>query len=245
MSSTRIRAAVRHQWAGLIALFLVLSGGSAWALDGSNTVFSDDIVDGEVKTPDLGAGAVVTGKIADGQVKSADVGPGEVRLSDIGASAVDTSKIADGQVKSADVLNNNLTADDLATASVGGAEVKDGAIANADVAPNSIASGKILDGTLTGADVANNSLKGADIDESTLDVGDAERAYAFVNPFCSGAPETCSFTQSKGVSSVIRGEHRRVLRHRPGDRLQRDAGGRDRRLGYDGPSRGKHVRDDI
>src|SRR5262245_58257866 len=45
-----------------LALFLVLAGGSAVALNGSNTVFSDDIVNGQVKTQDLstpsGAGAV-------------------------------------------------------------------------------------------------------------------------------------------------------------------------------------------
>jgi hypothetical protein len=38
---------------GTIALFLVLSGGTAVALSGSNTVFSDDIVDGQVRKNDL------------------------------------------------------------------------------------------------------------------------------------------------------------------------------------------------
>jgi hypothetical protein len=32
-----------------LALFLVLTGGTAIALDGHNTVFSDDIVNGKVK----------------------------------------------------------------------------------------------------------------------------------------------------------------------------------------------------
>jgi hypothetical protein len=36
-----------------IALFLVFGGGTAVALNGSNTVFSDDIVNGQVQTPDL------------------------------------------------------------------------------------------------------------------------------------------------------------------------------------------------
>ncbi|HZA57588.1 MAG TPA: hypothetical protein VE401_04685 [Solirubrobacterales bacterium] len=158
-----------------------------------------------MKTPDIGASAVATAKIADGQVKSPDIGGGEVKTTDIGAGAVDSSKIADGQVRTADVLNNNLTADDLATSSVAGPEVKDAAIANADVAPNSLASGRILDGSLTGVDVANNSLKGADIDESTLDIGDAARAYARVNSFlCTGTPGTCPAGQSKGISSVTR-----------------------------------------
>jgi hypothetical protein len=36
-----------------LSLFLVLSGGTAVALTGSNTVFSDDIVNGQVKSPDV------------------------------------------------------------------------------------------------------------------------------------------------------------------------------------------------
>jgi hypothetical protein len=36
-----------------LALFLALGGGTAVALTGSNTVFSDDIVDHQVKSPDL------------------------------------------------------------------------------------------------------------------------------------------------------------------------------------------------
>jgi hypothetical protein len=36
-----------------LALFLVIAGGTAYA---ANTVFSSDIVDGEVKVADLGTG---------------------------------------------------------------------------------------------------------------------------------------------------------------------------------------------
>jgi hypothetical protein len=56
-----------------IAVFLVLGGGSAVALSGSNTVFSDDIVNGEVKSPDLDASSVGSGKIIDNSVKGTDI----------------------------------------------------------------------------------------------------------------------------------------------------------------------------
>jgi hypothetical protein len=69
---------LRQQWMGALALFFVLTGGTAYALDGSNTVFSDDIVNGEVKNDDLGANSVGAAKIADQQVKNADLGNGAV-----------------------------------------------------------------------------------------------------------------------------------------------------------------------
>jgi hypothetical protein len=77
-----------------IALFLVLTGGAAYALDGSNTVFSDDIVNGEVRN----------GDIRDGNVTTAD----------LRTDAVTSAKIADGEVRSAEVLNDSLTPTDIA-----------------------------------------------------------------------------------------------------------------------------------
>lgn len=46
-----------------IAVFVAVGGGTAFALAGHNTVFSDDIVNGQVKTPDLANGAVTAPKL--------------------------------------------------------------------------------------------------------------------------------------------------------------------------------------
>ena len=43
---------LRRQWMGAVALFLVLTGGTACTA--ADTIFSSDIVDGEVKTADIG-----------------------------------------------------------------------------------------------------------------------------------------------------------------------------------------------
>jgi hypothetical protein len=67
---------IRQQWMGALALFLVLTGGTASALDGHNTVFSDDIVNGEVKTSDLAPGSVSAAKLADGSVTLSKIASG-------------------------------------------------------------------------------------------------------------------------------------------------------------------------
>jgi hypothetical protein len=51
---------LRSQWIGALALFLAISGGSAYALAGHNTVFSDDIVNRQVKKPDLADASVTS-----------------------------------------------------------------------------------------------------------------------------------------------------------------------------------------
>ena len=52
---------IRGNVVGYIALFVALASGSAYAV---NTISSTDIVDGQVKTADLGSGAVTNGKLA-------------------------------------------------------------------------------------------------------------------------------------------------------------------------------------
>jgi hypothetical protein len=91
--SARIRAYVRQQHVGLIALFLVLAGGSAYALDGSNTVFTDDIVNGAVRQPDLGVGSVSSSRIVDGDVAGIDLAP----------NAVTSAKVRDHTIQAADL----------------------------------------------------------------------------------------------------------------------------------------------
>ena len=69
----------------------------------ANTVFSTDIVDGEVKTADIANSAVTNSKLAgnavssskinDGAVKTADIGDGEVRAADIATDAVGAAEL--------------------------------------------------------------------------------------------------------------------------------------------------------
>ena len=141
--SKRIREHLRSNVVGYIALFCFAMSGTAIALDGSNTVFSDDIVNGEVKTADIGNGEVGTADIATDGVSAVDIGTDAVTDSEIIAGGVRTSEIANNQVQSADVLDNGLTGADIAdTDSLGSAEV------------GGLTGGDITDGTVTDADLA-------------------------------------------------------------------------------------------
>ena len=73
-----------------LALFLVLAGGSAVALTGTNTVFSDDIVDGEVKYADIGVQAVSSTRIWDQSIQSIDVKDNALTGTDITESTLGT-----------------------------------------------------------------------------------------------------------------------------------------------------------
>ena len=76
-----------------LALFLVLSGGTAVALTGSNTVFSDDIVNDQVYSGDVRNDTLSGGGLAAADLRANSVGQSEVAAEAIanpklGANAV-------------------------------------------------------------------------------------------------------------------------------------------------------------
>ena len=101
---SKLLAHLRAQWAGLLALFLVIAGGTAYA---ANTVFSSDIVDGQVKTADIG----------DNQVRSADV-----RNDNLTAGGLGSVDIANDSLSGLDIAESTLQ--NVNAGTVGGLQVR-------------------------------------------------------------------------------------------------------------------------
>ncbi len=107
---SRLIALVRAQWAGLLALFLVIAGGTAYAAD---TIGSSDIINGQVKSADIG----------NNQVRSADV-----RDDTLGHGGLTGADIVEGSlatVPGADTLDGKDSKD---FARLGGLVTSDGSV---------------------------------------------------------------------------------------------------------------------
>jgi hypothetical protein len=90
-----------------LALFVAVGGTTAYA---ANTVFSSDIVDGEVRTADLHDKSAVTAKLGD--------------------AAVTTAKLGNSSVSSTKIIDGTITANDL-SAGAQGSGSPDWALVNA------------------------------------------------------------------------------------------------------------------
>ena len=77
-----------------LALFLVLSGGTAVALSGSNTVFTDDIAN-------------------DTQPASGGNPAGGLVAADLRSNSVGSSEVANGSIGGADIADFSLTNQDV------------------------------------------------------------------------------------------------------------------------------------
>ncbi len=178
--ASRIRRALTFaNVCSFLALTIAIGTGGAYAAD---TVFSSDIVDGEVKNADIGGQQVTSGKIA----------PGAVYLTDLHEDAVDGSKILDNAVanhdlandsiNSAKVVNESLTASDLATNSVNATEVADDAIDSgeifndslvaSDLAGASVGASELQDAAVGTAELATNAVNGAKVASNSLTTAD-------------------------------------------------------------------------
>jgi hypothetical protein len=111
-----------------ILAFLVLGGGTAVALDGSNTVFSDDIVNGEVQNADIGTSEVKANSVAPDSLGGGKITDRSVKNADLGLGASSSNTIADGGIQGIDVKNDSLTGTqiDESTLNGGNADTLDG-----------------------------------------------------------------------------------------------------------------------
>ena len=139
---SKVLAHLRAQWIGVVALLIALGTGSAYA---ANTVFSADIVDGEVKAADLDNNAV----------RSTKIGTGQVLTRDLGADAVDGSKVADATIGAPDLGFASVQSGEIATDAVNGSEVNAGAIDADEIADGSVGSAELADFAISPKFVTN------------------------------------------------------------------------------------------
>jgi hypothetical protein len=152
-----------------LAVFLVIGGGVAYA---ANTVFSSDIVDGEVKTDDLDTESVTSAKLKNSGVHTLDVDDDAVTAEKIATGAVASAEVLDASLSGIDVSNSSLTGDDVASSSLTGIDVANSSLTSSDVLDETLGTADIGDGGLNTSDLAISSITGSRIAASAVTTSD-------------------------------------------------------------------------
>ncbi len=130
----RIRNHIRSNIIGYVALFFAFTA-SAVALPGTNTVFTDDITNGEVRTADLQEDSVNGNKLRDDSTASRHVVDNSLRTDDILDESLAAADLAPDSVGSSEVIDESLSTSDLGTGSVAASEIVDDSVGSAEIAP--------------------------------------------------------------------------------------------------------------
>src|SRR3954471_11229418 len=99
---TRLRSRLTYaNVASTIALVAALGTGGAYAAD---TIGSSDVIDESLLSQDIKDGEVKTSDIKNSAITSLKINNGSVLNAEIAANAVDSSKIMDGAIANADIM---------------------------------------------------------------------------------------------------------------------------------------------
>jgi hypothetical protein len=185
--SKAIREHIRSNVVGYVAIFMFATGGTAYGLNGTNTVDSGDIINNEVRSPD-----VRDDTLANGGLGAADLGPDSVGSSEVAPDSLDAADLNAASVGASEVSDESLGAGELAPDSVGNSEVATGAIGSGEVAADSVAAAdlapdsvgnselavdavsttEIIDGEVQNADLGSGAVTGVKVFPSSLSGAD-------------------------------------------------------------------------
>ena len=187
----------------LLALTIAVGTGGAYA---ANTVFSTDIVDGEVKTADLDADAVTTFKLGNGAVHTNNLGVNSVTGDKVAADAIGSGSVNDESLTSNDLATNSVNATEVADGAIDSGEIFDDSLLDTDLASGSVRSPEIQDGQVATADLGSNSVTSAKVASNTLTSADIVGASSSGHVSLSGIPNGRCTQVNFGVSGAQVGQ---------------------------------------
>jgi hypothetical protein len=130
----RALAYIRANIIAFLALFVALGGTGAYAATTANTIFSTDIVDGQVKNVDIANDAVGGLKIKPLAVGNTDLASNSVGGGKVIDNTLLSTDIKDGQVLSADLGNFAVTNSKLGSFSVTGDKISSRSVGASQIA---------------------------------------------------------------------------------------------------------------
>jgi hypothetical protein len=147
---------LRNHHAGLLALFVALSGTSYAVATGS--IDGREIRNNSVTSRDLRTNSVLGRDLRNGRVSGADLRDGSVSGSDLRDASVSGADVADESLGGADVANGGLSGDDVRNNSLGDADIGGNAVSADEIRAGSVRSEELQNGTLRAEDFAAGVL---------------------------------------------------------------------------------------
>ena len=168
-----VRNHLRSNVVGYLALFVALSG-TAVALPATGTVFSDDIVNGEVRSKDISdTNGVRSADVRDddksgGGLAAIDLDRNSVGGSEIATDGVGSPEIASDAVRGPEIVTDGVGSPEIASDAVRGPEIATDGVGSPEIAPNAVGASEIGLGAVGAAEIATDGVGSAEILENAV-----------------------------------------------------------------------------
>jgi hypothetical protein len=149
---------MRSNIVGYVALFVALSG-TAVALPATNTVFSDDIVNGEVRSKDISD----TNGVRSADVRDDDNRGGGLAAIDLARNSVGGSEIVTDGVGSPEIATDAVRGPEIASDGVGSPEIALDAVRGPEIALDAVRQPEIATDGVGSPEIRTNSVGAAEI----------------------------------------------------------------------------------
>jgi hypothetical protein len=158
-----IRHHLRSNVVGYLALFVALSG-TAVALPATDTVFGDDIVDGQIESIDI---SDIDG-VRSVDVRDDDKNGGGLAAIDLARDSVGSSEIATDGVGSPEIATDAVRGPEIATDGVGSPEIETDAVRGPEIATDAVGSPEIELDAVRAPEIATDGVGSAEIAEDAV-----------------------------------------------------------------------------
>jgi hypothetical protein len=138
----KLLAYLHRQHAGLLALFIALSGTS-YAV-ATRPIGSSDIRNNSIMSRDVRNNSLKGSDMRDGSIKSEDLADGRVAGVDIAHATIGAEHVKNGALTDAELGPNSVSSDELRDGSVGGDEVKNGSLGGEELASGVVATNVVV-----------------------------------------------------------------------------------------------------
>ena len=140
--TSKLLTYLRRQHAGLLALFIALSGTSYAVATGS--IDSREIRNNSVSTRDVRNNSLTGTDIRNGAVGSRDVRDGRLVGADVANNSLGGEDLRDGSIGDSDLGDNSVSGDEIRAGSIQGDEVQNGSLGSQDLSSGTLATNAVV-----------------------------------------------------------------------------------------------------
>ena len=148
-----IRHHLRSNVVGYLALFVALSG-TAVALPATDTVFGDDIVDGQIESIDISD----SDGVRSADVRDDDKNGGGLAAIDLARDSVGGSEIATDGVGSPEIATDAVRGPEIATDGVGSPEIELDAVRAPEIATDGVGRAEIAEDAVGASEIGTDTV---------------------------------------------------------------------------------------